>query len=232
MFKLFSTGFIIGLAQLIPGFSGGTMAVAMNTYGDLIRYLRNPFHRDALRYLIVIGLGVISGIGLNASLIKMLLQAYPAFLYSVFTVLLISSIRVAFQALDTPKYYATKMAMASGIGLVLGLILTQLSPISPRTSMDFFTWVLTGTIGSITMIVPGISGSMLLLILGLYHPVLDAITLYNWSALLGLGLGLGLGFALSVRVIHWILIRHKPIAIGIIIGLISLSIPILVQIII
>lgn len=226
-------GLLIGTANIIPGVSGGTMAVVLNIYDQLIGAvsdLRRKF-RDSLRLLIPIGLGAVIGIVAFSKLIKFLLGAYPAPTNFFFLGLVIGSIPLIYKRaanqkkLQTVHFVPFLAALAVMLFMTLlpandgaGALITSLTPVNA-------VWlVLCGAIAAASMILPGVSGSMVMMILGVYTSILTAISDFNILLLIPVGVGILAGLFGGAKIIGLCMSRFPQGTYFAILGLIVGSI--------
>ena len=209
-------GCIIGVANIIPGVSGGTMAVMLNIYDKLIvsfTGLRKHF-KKSIAFLIPILLGAVIGVFAFSKLIKYLIGVCPLPTCFFFIGLILGSLPLVFR-----KALETKFKPVSVIPLVVFLgIMTALAFVSTEgkdkasieLTLDIFNWcyLLVGSaFAAMCMIIPGVSGSMILMILGLYATVLGAISdifhhfMTSFMLLLPVGIGVILGIVFGAKLV-------------------------------
>ncbi|TVP57045.1 MAG: DUF368 domain-containing protein [Halomonadaceae bacterium] len=185
----------MGAADIVPGVSGGTIALITGIYLRLLSALGalptaavtllrqrqwGPFwQRIEGNFLLLLGLGILSSIFLLANLITWLLLEHTVLLWSFFTGLILAAI--VFLARQISQW-----SFLAGLLLVLGALvawsITRMTPVEPQLSY----WVIFGggALAISAMILPGISGSFILLLLGLYGPVLQAVRDLDFALLL------------------------------------------------
>ncbi|MDD0853750.1 DUF368 domain-containing protein [Halobacteriovorax sp. GB3] len=187
MTTLFTKGLAMGTADLIPGVSGGTIAFITGIYEGLLEAiasinkdffkdllslrLKSAFERLHLRFIIPLGLGIAVAILGLARLMHFLLNEHPIPTWGSFFGLIAASILVIWKQLDAP-FSAKNMGMIV-IGAVFAWMMVSLIPVD--TPNDWWFIYLCGVIGITAMILPGLSGSFLLLILGKYEFITGAI---------------------------------------------------------
>ena len=231
-------GFCMALADSVPGVSGGTVAFILGFYDRFINALHDLFGRDnaarktALAYLLRLGIGWVVGMGLCVALLASLFSAHIYFMSSLFLGLTVASI--PFVALaereSLCRWQAAPFALL-GMALVVGL--TMLRSDSGLLTVDMAQpgllgagyLFLSGAVAITAMVLPGISGSSILLIAGVYLPVIQAIRQFLHldmqvvPGLMALGLGVIAGAALSIRAIRAALQKHRAAMIWFILGL-------------
>lgn len=235
----------MGAADLVPGVSGGTVALVVGIYGRLIdslhaiaaagvRLIRGDGRGalDALRHgpvlwLASLGVGMLTVILLAAGPLSAAVEAYPVPLAGLFVGLVLAAVVLCWRQLRAPsgghRWIAAVAAAAT-------FVLLGLSP-AGGTSLDQATplwwFFLGGAIAITAMILPGVSGSFLLVLLGLYTPVLGAVTERNVVVLMVFALGCATGLALSATTLRWLLVRFHDAVLAAMVGLMIGSIRIL-----
>lgn len=175
-------GMVMGVANIIPGVSGGTMAVSMGIYDKLIHCITHLFKefKKSIIFVLPIFIGMGIAIGGLSFLISFLFEKVPMPTTVFFIGLIIGGIPIIFKKTRGNKFkvgYA--IAFLAFFALVIGMALLgggegvsrDVTPSFVNVIILFFI----GIIASATMIVPGVSGSMVLLVLGYYNPVITAI---------------------------------------------------------
>ncbi len=213
---LFLKGMAMGISDLIPGISGGTIALLLGIYKDFISSLKSINYKSFiylirldfkklnnqlnLCFLLPVFFGILSSIFIFSSLISFLLLDYKVLLFSFFFGLIFfSSIRLV----SNLKPSSTLDFITVFVGLVVGLSFFFVSSIS--TSNSIFSIFLAGFIAISAMLLPGISGSYILLILGKYEFMLDSISSLNWINILIFSLGAITGILSFSKMIHYLL---------------------------
>lgn len=231
-------GFCMALADSVPGVSGGTVAFIMGFYDRFINALHDLFGRDnavrrtALLYLLKLGAGWIVGMALCVSLLADLFASHIYFMSSLFLGLTVSS--VPFVALaEKSALRRWQFVLFGPLGAVLVVSLTMLRANSGLLTVDMTNiqaldavyLFLAGAVAITAMVLPGISGSSILLIAGVYLPVIQAIRQFLYldlrvvPGLMALGLGVIAGVALSIHAIRTALQKYRSAMIWFILGL-------------
>ena len=213
---LFLKGMAMGISDLIPGISGGTIALLLGIYKDFISSLKSINYKSFiylikfdfkklnnqlnLCFLLPVFFGILSSIFIFSSLISFLLLDYKILLFSFFFGLIFfSSIRLV----SNLNPSSTLDFLTVFVGLVIGLSFFFVSSISSSNSI--FSIFLAGFIAISAMLLPGISGSYILLILGKYEFMLDSISSFNWINILIFSLGAIAGILSFSKMIHYLL---------------------------
>ncbi len=227
----FFRSILIGWANVIPGVSGGTMAVVVGLYEEAMGAIGHIGQRSKLRQnlsiLAPIVLGVLTGIALFSRLILWLLQNYPTPTGLFFWGLVASGLPLLVGLFLKAKPGFSGW-LAAALALAVMLVFTLVSPpdknslavISQRDFLTLLGFFVAGFIATAAMVIPGISGSFLLLMLGLYTTVFGAIPALDFSVIIPFFVGAILGILATARGIDELLNRKPAIAYGIILGLV------------
>ena len=244
-------GIVIGIANVIPGVSGGTMAVSMGIYDKLISAVTGLFKhfKKSLKLLIPLGIGMVIGIVGFGFLLEYLLANHVLATCLTFVGLILGGLPILWLSLrSNPKKTPGRHI---GVGEVLcflillaigiGLPLLQGSEGAIKTlSVDFGTVILLfllGLIASATMVIPGVSGSMVLMVLGYYSTILSLVTgtvtmlkdldlggvIHDCLLLVPFAVGVALGIFLIAKIIEYLFNRFPCQTYAAIIGLILSS---------
>ena len=231
-------GFCMALADSVPGVSGGTVAFILGFYDRFINALHDLFGRDkaarktALVYLLKLGIGWVAGMGLCVSLLASLFSAHIYFMSSLFLGLTVVSIpfvalaeRKALCRWQLVPFPLLGMAMVVGLTMLRGSSGLLTVDMAQLRVVDAAYLFLSGAVAITAMVLPGISGSSILLIAGVYLPVIQTIRqflhldLHVVPGLMALGFGVIAGVALSIKAIRGALQKHRSAMIWFILGL-------------
>ena len=230
--KNFLRGILIGISNAIPGVSGGTMAVVLNVY-DRILYavsLRNI--KENLKFLIPLGMGATIGIFALSKVIIPLRDNYPMILGFCFMGLIIGSIPTIYrhaveEGEDTHIRNVTVGIAAFLIMVVMSMMdqdgmvnqtLAEMGGLNLKTGIMLFV----GTaVASIAMIIPGISGSLVMLLIGTYTVVMEAISSFDFMVLIPVAMGGTLGLIVGIKLIKNFMRFHPQMLYYGILGLVA-----------
>ena len=226
----------MGAADIVPGVSGGTVALVFGIYERLLQNIRRcakvvgsvlrldiaAARRHLLDvewgFLIPLGAGVAVAIGALASVIEGLLETHPEEMAGLFFGLVGGSIVVAWGLLRHRSTVA--LLIMTGVGAVTFFLLGfQSGPVAEPSTLAFFG---AGAVAICAMILPGISGSFLLLMMGMYAAVLGAVHDRSGSDLVDLAVffvGAVVGITLFSTALGWLLDRHHDRLLAVLIGL-------------
>ena len=214
----------IGIAFIIPGFSGGSVAALFGVYERLVGAIADIFKqfKKSILTLLPILLGMIVGIAALILPIQWGLHHYPIPTVTLFVGLAIGGIPSVWEKVKGVKF-SWKYALALLIPLLAAASLCFL-PLAGDVDLlhlnagGYFLLILIGVVGSCALVVPGISGSMLLLIFGYYNPLVELVTKnllqgvnvgHSFVVLAGLALGLVAGF-FAISVLMKTLLKKCP----------------------
>ena len=234
-------GFAMGAADIVPGVSGGTIALVVGIYDRLIGNIR--LGARALRQLITADMsgfrttfreiewvwllsllaGILLAVLLLASLLESLLDEQPIEMSALFLGLVVGTICVAWHMLT--RIDGVAIALIVGVGALMFLLLGLRSDTDvAEDAAEVVTeplWVFfgAGAIAICAMILPGISGSFILVLLGMYTEVLGAVNDRDFAALGALALGCVVGLALFSTLLNWLLHEYHNWVIAAMLGL-------------
>lgn len=224
-------GFLMGTADAVPGVSGGTVALLVGIYEELIqsiravadlRHLQRVFRLqfktllDELpwKFLLALVLGIFAGAVTLAHLLENLLETQPLFVWAFFFGLVAASAVVVARRV---RAWGSGGVLLVVSGAVITYLVVGLVPMdTPDTFLAFF---LSGMIAICAMILPGISGAFILVLLGKYQDVLAAVTGLDLPRLIVFLLGAVVGISLFSRVLGWLFRRFHDATISLMIGL-------------
>ena len=220
----------MGAANVIPGVSGGTMALILGIYEELInairsinlKFLRRITHfniKEELSsvswpFLLPVGLGVLLATFSLAEVLSWLLDSYPVIVWSFFFGLILSSVITVSRVI---KQWRIPTIVAIAVGTITAYGLFGVIPVSTPNA-PWFIFV-SGFIAICAMILPGISGAYILVLLGKYHYILEALNNKDFFTLFIIGAGALVGLISFAQILGWLLKRYYDLTMAILIGL-------------
>lgn len=223
-------GFCMGAADVVPGVSGGTMAFILGIYQELILSIRSVnvnFARlflsgrikDAMgvvswKFLVAVAAGVLLAIFTLAKILSYMLLEYPVWVWSFFFGLVLAS--AAIICLEVGKW-TVKVAAGIVFGTAFSFYLVGQLPVStPETPWFLF---ISGAVAICAMILPGVSGAFVLVLLGKYQFVLDAVNHRDLFTLAVVASGAVVGLMSFARILNWLFIKYRKMTIALLVGL-------------
>lgn len=201
-------GIVIGIATLVPGVSGGTMAIILGVYDEMIHSL-SSFFKDIKKntlFLATIGLGGIIGIASFSKIIEYSLNNFKFPMIYLFLGIIIGGIPVLYKKADVDNKKKSDWLYFI-VGAILILIMsiysgTIVNLASSTGILNFIFLTIAGIIIAVALILPGISTSFMLLVLGLYDITLKAINNVEINFLIPIVIGVGLGVIGTTKVLE------------------------------
>ena len=214
-------GLAMGAADVVPGVSGGTIAFISGIYEELLSSISNvnlglfkTLKNDGFKaawaqlnggFLASLFLGIFISIISLAKIIKWLLQNEAILLWSFFFGLVLASIIYIGKQVEK---WNLKIIITGLIGVVFGYIITII-PATDSTDINYLFLVFAGAIASCAMILPGISGSYILLLIGIYPVVMAAITNRDFKIISAIGIGVVAGLLAFSKLLKWLFAHYK-----------------------
>ena len=241
---LYLKGMLMGAADLVPGVSGGTIALITGIYKELLQSINSIsltnlklWKQEGLKsvwkklngpFLLAIFGGILSSILLLSRILEWLIENHPLVLWSFFFGLLIASIIYLFRA---ELSFSMLNVLYVCFGAMISFMVTQLNGGANQTSLWYL--FLSGFIGISAMILPGLSGAYILVVMGVYQTVLsnvrvaqdlilnfDQTQFINTASILGVFiLGILVGIKVFAKFLSWLLNRYPQRSIAVLVGL-------------
>lgn len=224
-------GALFGAANVIPGVSGGTIAVSTGVYDTLIKSVTNiiRYWRILLFFLLGAGLGLI----LAAFGLEVLFEKWPQPTLFAFMGFIAGGFPSLWKKADLGSRLKISWVLlfmgAFALIILMGFFLNPgMQPPLTQWTPEAALWIfLAGCAAAAAMVIPGISGSLLLLLIGMYSTFVSAVTHMNLPILITAALGVGAGILLIARLISWLLQRWHRATYAAILGLVIGSVVVL-----
>ena len=226
-------GMAMGAADVVPGVSGGTIAFISGIYEELLNsissfnlslfsVLKNEGFMKVWkmvngRFLLALFIGICISVLSLAKLIENLLENHPILIWSFFFGLVLASIIYIAKQI---KIWNIKCYLYLIFGLIFAYYITTLNPVVTQNSSPWFLF-LAGMIAICAMILPGISGSFILVLLGAYKPILNAINTKDFFSIIIFMAGAIIGLLTFSRVLKWLFSKYKNYTLSLLIGFIT-----------
>jgi putative membrane protein len=228
-FLLFLKGIGMGVADVIPGVSGGTIAFISGIYEELVNSIKS-INFTTLRLLFtgkiatffkaingLFLLSVFGGVAVSifslAQLMKWLLTNHPIPVWSFFFGLILASTVFVVRSTDRFRFMGWISFVA---GILIAYWITSITPVNTPEALWFI--FLSGAIGICAMILPGISGAFILLLLGKYLYLMTAVTEFNIPVIVVFVAGAATGLILFSNLLSWLLKNHHVVTIAMLAG--------------
>ena len=234
-FKIFMKGIFMGIADAIPGVSGGTIALLLGIYEELITTISNIkislfkiltkdglsvfWKKGNLGFLFPLLIGIIASLIVFVNIAQYFLDSFPLLVWSFFTGLIIATSYVIFKKIENFKLKEFILVIIASISL---LLFTKISNNEGLSSTDFsiiYIFVC-ALLASSAMILPGISGSLVLVILGVYEYMIESLINYNFYIISTFVIGAIIGLLLLSKILNKLFLRHKNSTFSIMLGLV------------
>ncbi|KMY46561.1 membrane protein [Bacillus sp. FJAT-27916] len=225
-------GLLMGISDLIPGVSGGTIAFILGIYDRFLLAISGIFSRDWRRhlgFLLPLALGMGFAILAFSRVIDYLLENHYEPTQFFFLGLIIGVFPFIAKQADVKSNFDVKhigvLVLVGGILASMAFIQTnEEAVISSFTAGTYVRLFFSGWLASMAMLLPGISGSFVLLLIGAYSTIISALSDLNLPVIMAVGAGAALGFILSSKAIAYLLLQFPHMTFAIIMGLIAGSV--------
>ena len=227
---LAAKGFCMGASDVVPGVSGGTMAFILGIYEELINAIKS-FDLKGLRllvtlkvrsfidhiswqFLLAVGLGILTAIFTLAKALAWLLQNTPVLIWSFFLGLILASVVTVSRRIKQWQFLTWVCLFGGLIGIyfLVGLV-------PGTTPNDLWFLFLSGAVAICAMILPGISGSFILVLMGKYQYVLEAVNQRDFFVLFVVAAGACVGIVAFSRLLGWLLNKYHDLMVAFLTGL-------------
>lgn len=236
-------GFFMGIANIIPGVSGGTLAITMGIYERLIEAISHFFGKlkENILFLLPIGIGAVLSILLGSKVIAYSLEEYPLPTILFFAGLILGGIPMLYKKIKGNFNVKNVIIFILTFAFVIGIMFLKSSKDVSFENMNIISYLLlfiVGVVAAATMIIPGISGSFMLMVMGYYKPILNTINdltsfnniFENMLILIPFGIGVLVGFVVIAKILEYLFKKFEvPTYFGIIGFVLSSLIGIFVQ---
>lgn len=235
-------GFLMGAADLVPGVSGGTIALVIGIYGRLVASIREGssalgsllktdldgfkehLSRVEWTFLVPLLAGILVAVVSLASLLEHQLETSPTIMAGGFFGLVVGSVLIAWRLIRHPRpsHFAVAAVVAIGLFVILGL--GEDATVADPSLLAFLA---AGALAICAMILPGISGSLILLLIGMYAAVLAAVNDRDFATLGMFIVGAVVGLAVFSQILYWALTNHHDLVLAVLVGLMAGSLRVL-----
>lgn len=225
-------GVAMGAADVVPGVSGGTIAFITGIYEELVTTIANvdfslikTWKKEGFEdmwkqlngnFILALIIGIAISVFTLMRLTNYLLETYPVIVWSFFFGLVVASVWYVGKQIDR---WTTKLILFSILGFVIAFGITLMTPSQGIDHPLYF--LLCGAIAICAMILPGISGAFILVLMGGYKSISEAVSEFNFQVIGLVGLGAILGILSFSRVLKWLFNHFKLVTLAILTGFIA-----------
>lgn len=223
---LFLKGIIIGIGKIIPGVSGSMLAISMGIYQRMIDSVNNFFNdiKSNFKFLFKIGIGVLISIVFLSNIILNCLNKYYIITMFLFIGLIIGSFKDINREIKNINKKVIVITVL--ITLLLGLINVSSQVNIENSFLNFLYFIFVGFIDALTMVIPGISGTATLMMIGAYNKLMETFSnlldfklfTTNFMIMLPFVIGMLIGIVFTVKLINYLFKNYKDSTYSAIIG--------------
>jgi len=237
--SLIFKGIGMGAANVIPGVSGGTIALITGIFEKLINSIKSFdlkavrlilkgdfkgfFNRINMGFLLSVFFGIFISILTLAKILGFLFENYPVYIWAYFFGLILASVYFVGRRIEIVDI---RVVITFLVGTLIAVLLSVLSPATENTRIYYL--ILCGVVAICSMILPGLSGSFVLILMGNYELIfIEAVNEFDMGILIPVGVGAVLGLLAFSHILSWIFKRYKDQTISLLTGFILGSLSIL-----
>ena len=229
---LFFQGALIGTGAILPGISGGVLCVSFGIYEPMMSFLSHPFStfRTHFRVLLPVIIGGGAGFVILAKIVESFLQASAVAALSLFCGLICGTVP------DLMKKSVSSDSSKGWAGFIIALMVSFVlfhildSGIEGHVTPDFGWYIFCGAVWGLSMVVPGLSSSSILLFIGLYQPMAEGIGNMDLSVLVPMAIGFTATVAVTARIINYLLKEYYAVLSKVILGFVISSVLMIVPV--
>ncbi len=227
-------GIAIGIGNAIPGVSGGTIAVVLKIFDRLIESITPNIKKliKNMPFLIPIGIGMVIGIILTSTALDYLFETYNVPTQLLFMGLIVGSLPLVLKECkkDSPKIRPINLVpFIVGLGFMIALLFASEGQALFTEGVfgirEIILLPIFGFIAAVTMVIPGVSGSMIMKVLGAYDTIISSVANFDFPILIAFGFGAVVGIFVAARIIDILMKKCRQGTYCLIIGLIVGSVP-------
>lgn len=222
---LFMQGMVVGTGAILPGISGGVLCVAFGIYEPMMALLSHPKRafKDYYKMFIPFLIGWVLGFTLLANVVELLFETSSSIALMLFFGLICGTLPELIKSSEKSdsKITWTPFVLALAISYFLFCILEKSE--ATTISISFFSYIICGIVWGLSMIIPGLSSSSLLIYMGLYEPMTAGIASLNFFVIIPLIIGLLITVLSLARIVNLLYEKHYVIVSRIISGIVIAS---------
>ena len=222
-------GILIGIAKIVPGLSGAVLMISFNLYDKAIDAITNFFCnvKKNFFFLFNLGIGVLIGIVFFSNILKYFINNYYAYTTSLFIGLILGGIPVIGKNINKSKFDCLFFIISFILMLMLSISNVNNSYIIKNNFIDIIIFFISGLLEAFGTVVPGVSSTALLMIVGIYNIYINILSNFydfeyiikNISFIVSFGLGLFIGIILISSLVDYLFKNYKSITFSVIMGI-------------
>lgn len=232
-------GMAMGIVETVPGVSSSTIAMLLGIYEHIITAISELTTKKFKRgfyYLIPIGIGILIGAAFSVVSVKYLLETFPIPTHFLFMGLVLGMLPFIwrsgylYRGEKSPyrSYHVVIMIIFFLVVASLSFVVDPAEKVMYNLSfLDYIYLFFSGWLASIALVLPGISGALILMIVGAYYTALHALTTFNFLVIMSLGLGVVVGILMTGKLVRFLLLKFRQSTYAAIVGLLAGSLIIL-----
>ena len=208
-------GLIIGLGKIIPGVSGSLLAISLGEYENMLNSV-NYYFKDIInnsKYLVKICIGILISIALFSNIIAKSINSFYLYTMFLFAGFIVGSLNVIKKGTET-NYLVVFISF-----LVLLIINKYIFTNNLIINKNFIYYIFGGILDSVTMIIPGISGTALLISYGCYNEVIYSLSNVDLKVLFPFMIGMALGLITTIKFVSYMFYKYKNTSRSVILGI-------------
>lgn len=216
-------GIGIGIGFILPGLSGGVLAVIFGMYDIMLRFLANLRRKfwQHVNFFIPVGIGGLIGVFLFSKVVSFALDRYAAQAVSLFIGFVVGTFPSLYRKAGALGRKKSDITLMLGLALLFGALMVFVGERElAKLPANFGTWLMSGALIGLGVIVPGMSPSNFLLYFGLYDKMTDGISRLDFSVIIPLGIGLLVCIIVLAKFVNWLFERYHTTMYHFILGLV------------
>lgn len=230
-------GMAMGMVETVPGVSSSTIAMLMGIYEQLIEAigrLTSKRWKEGVAYLIPVGIGMVGGFLVSVLVISYLLENFRMPTHFLFMGLVIGILpslwktsRQESAGAFKPIHYVLMLLAVAAVAATRFIDDTSNAVLTELSTGDYLFLFMSGWLASTALILPGISGALILTILGAYYTAISAISSLDFPILISIGSGIVAGVLITSKLVRFLLERYTLVMYALMIGMVAGSIVVL-----
>lgn len=227
--KNFFKGFIVGIGKIIPGVSGAMLAISMGIYDKSLNYICNFRNnkKESIKYLFPICLGIVLSIIFFSKIISLSLNSFYLITMLFFIGLIIGGVPSVVDKVKRKDYYIVIISFI--IFFLISISNVNNVYVINNNFLDFIIFFISGILEAIGTVVPGVSGTALLMVMGTYNTIINSIGNFdNIKILIPFAIGFTIGIIIVIKVINYLFRKCKCKVYAFVLGILLSSIVLLI----